>query len=38
MKRLFAHPVTCVAVGVALGYMFSSKVAVIPVVNKLPQF
>lgn len=38
LRHPLSHPLTCIAIGGLLGYMFASKIAMVPVVNKLPQF
>lgn len=32
------HPVVLVAIGVVLGYMFSDRLATLPLVKSLPKF
>lgn len=35
--KILSHPVSCILIGMGLGYMLQSKIASVPVVNKLPQ-
>jgi len=37
MRSIARHPVILFGIGVLTGYVFSSKVAMIPGVNKLPK-
>lgn len=36
--NILKHPVTLVLLGVLLGYMFSDRLATLPLVKSLPKF